>query len=84
MNKYIIKNCPACCYYAGVYGCEDNHDKQGRDTYCEKISDCLLKQIVELCKNSIRENERDIYRAGRMSLAVNIVNLLDIDISEVE
>ena len=50
MSKYIIKNCPACYYYASVYGCEDNHDEQGRDTYCEKISDCLLKQIVEKLK----------------------------------
>lgn len=49
--KYIIKNCPACCNYAGKYACEDNHDEQGRDPYCENISDCLFKQIVEKCKN---------------------------------
>lgn len=51
--KYIIKNCPACCNYAGIYSCEDNHDEQGRDTYCENIENCLLKRIVELCKDKI-------------------------------
>lgn len=51
MSKYIIKNCPACYNYEGKYGCEDNHDAQGRDTYCECINDCILKQIVEKCKN---------------------------------
>ena len=45
MTKYIVKNCPACCNYAGKYSCENNHDEQGGDTYCENISDCLLKQI---------------------------------------
>lgn len=50
-RKYIIRNCPACYDYEGKYGCEDNHDEQGRDTYCELVTDCVLKQIVELCKD---------------------------------
>lgn len=73
MSKYIIKNCPACYLCSNKYICDENNDK-----YCKDITDCVLKQIVELCKGSIRENERDIYRAGRMSLAINILGLLDI------
>ena len=45
--KYIIKNCPACYNYNGKYSCENNHDEQGRDTYCEKINDCIIKEIIE-------------------------------------
>ena len=69
-DKYIIKNCEQiigdnfCC---------------SKNALCSDCTDCKLKKIVELCKGSIRENERDIYRAGRMSLAINILGLLDIE-----
>jgi len=70
MSKYIIKNC------------EQIHSADNfcwsKNVLCQDCTDCILKQIVELCKGSIRENERNIYRAGRMSLAINILGLLDI------
>ena len=39
MIKYTIKNCPAIQYYT----CE----KYGM---CQNCTDCVMKQIVELCK----------------------------------
>lgn len=74
-DKYIIKNCPACYDYEGKYGCENNHDEQGRDTYCECITDCLLKQIVDECKRALNYSQCN---CGAISNLVNILNLLDI------
>lgn len=42
--KYIIKNCPAC---DKEFVCREHYFS----TYCENYDDCLLKQIVEKCKN---------------------------------
>lgn len=59
-NSYTVKNCPACVFYEGtlcqegVFGCEDNYDKEGRDTYCEKIDNCLIKGIIKDCQNAIK------------------------------
>lgn len=49
--KYIVKNCPACMEVietdcAHTYCCTDNHN-----AYCKNVPDCLLKRIVELCKD---------------------------------
>ena len=70
-SKYVIKNCPACCEYTQTYCCEDNYDKQGRDTYCELIDDCVMKQIVNECANSLR------FSCERI-LAEKLLGLLDI------
>lgn len=94
MTKYIIKNCPACYNYDGKYGCEDNHDEQGRDVYCEKIDNCLLKRILELC-NGIIEQRQEIdfdniwghsysdseisELNGQCKMARKILNLLEIE-----
>ena len=40
MSKYIIKNCPAL---QQTYYCNTHHSK------CQDCTDCVLKQIVELC-----------------------------------
>ena len=77
MSKYIITNCPSCRDF-DVFGLPNKGCCYNFNDYCKSHNECVLKQIVELCKGSIRENERDIYRAGRMSLAINILGLLDI------
>jgi hypothetical protein len=47
MSKYIIKNCP--CYYnkpeADCWADQLN--------WCQNYTDCVLKQIVELCKGAV-------------------------------
>lgn len=75
-DKYIIRNCP-CYFNKPEVNCWAD-----QLSWCQNCTDCKMKQIVELCKGSIRENERDIYRAGRMSLAINILGLLDIQEEE--
>ena len=81
-NKYIIKNCPAILRMTKI--CDDYRTTRDNPRLCKDCTDCVLKQIVKKCKSSIRENERDIYRAGRMSLAINILGLLDIEDAEDE
>ena len=81
-DKYIIRNCPACYDYEGKYGCEDNHDEQGRDTYCECITDCVMKQIVDKCRKTVKifsaESGTQPYAGGRCTEAEGILELLDI------
>jgi hypothetical protein len=45
MSKYIIKNCPCYTSKGGYYDCWAN-----QDTWCENITDCVLKQIVNNLK----------------------------------
>jgi len=47
MSKYIIKNCPAILPMTKLC---DNENMKNPPDFCENITDCLLKQIVELCK----------------------------------
>lgn len=47
MNKYIIKNCPA---FDKQYN--ECHSKiEPHKLYCMDCTDCVMKQIVELCKD---------------------------------
>ena len=48
MSKYIIKNCP--CYYLETCGAKDVEEQ-----YCADCTDCVLKQVVELCKETCRK-----------------------------
>lgn len=48
MSKYIIKNCPALSFSLGFY-CDEYQKK------CADCTDCILKQIVELCKETCRK-----------------------------
>lgn len=75
MNKYIVKNCPACCEYTQSYCCEDNYDEQGRDTYCELINDCLIKQVIKKCHNELGR----VRTIGKDIMAKEILQLFDIE-----
>ena len=74
MSKYIIRNCPACLPMTKLCDCE-NMDKAGM--YCWDCTDCLLKQIVELCKETL-EQENDPINTLEMSFAQKILKPLDI------
>lgn len=55
-DKYIIKNCPAFNNTPNMYGevseyCDNEHDIDLNKCMCENITDCAMKQIVELCRN---------------------------------
>ena len=73
-NKYIIKNCPAfiSCNICSLWTVSDK--------YCQDCTDCLLKQIVELCKeeSSIIMHKQKVKVKGLNKLADKIFELLDI------
>jgi len=83
MSKYIIKNCP--CYDHDYEECLNTF----RDEYkkCYDCTDCVMKQIVELCKEiKLTYNELDkpltatqcTALFSRVMLANQILELLDI------
>lgn len=78
MSKYIIKNCPACRQYqVGVYTCDDLYDCDLQR--CQDRTDCVLKQIVEKCKNTqflSTKNRQDLYAV--QVFANDLLQLLDI------
>lgn len=85
MNKYIIRNCP--CYNKD-YSCQSKDNITGK--FCQDCTNCLLKQIVELCNRIISLNNTtdfidiDMYKHA---VAVGFVAryiLQLLDIQEVE
>lgn len=76
MSKYIIRNCPAYDCSITEWNC------LGSDATECKNGDCILKQIVELCKHYRKHSDcgRDCPSFGRF-----LDKLLDkLDIEEVE
>lgn len=74
-DKYIIKNCELIC------NGECPNSKTGD---CQDCTDCVLKQIVGLCKNMKSINKTNSYVGEyieftqRSPLADEILELLDI------
>ncbi len=67
MNKYIVKNCPA------LYGINDGFlCVRGDESYCIDCTDCLIKQVIDKCKEA-RKTGKKAY------LPLNILQLLDIE-----
>lgn len=86
MSKYIIRNCP--CYIDMPL---HNHDKVCRlgdivkpnhkelYVYCQDCTDCVMKQIVELCKKELNSLEEYVdVRNIECVILQNILKLLDI------
>ena len=85
--KYIIKNCNIGFEnFENNFICTYTCRKEGITSYCKDVSDCILKQIVELCKKQ-REWERKRYITGEeveeyngaYFFAQEILNLLEIE-----
>lgn len=72
MDKYIIKNCPAI-YGAFTDGCKKDHYEDG-SVLCQDCTDCVMKQIVELCKDKMDTE----FNSGSI-FAEEILNLLQIE-----
>lgn len=68
MNKYIIKNCPC---YTIAYHCKYSCSGKTLSPYCQDCDDCVMKQIVKECTNSLR------FSCERI-LAEKLLGLLDI------
>ena len=79
-DKYIIRNCPCFVEGIAIKGNEQktqtcNNHKIRELTYCQDCTDCVMKQIVELCKKEIKQHvltERKLFANG-------ILELLDIE-----
>lgn len=74
--KYIIKNCPNYDdYFNPNETCRKRYSQ-----YCQDCTDCILKQIVELCKeeSSIIQHKQKVKVKGLNKLADRILELLDI------
>ncbi len=46
--SYIVKNCPAILKMSKL--CDDYRTTRDNPQLCKDITDCVLKQIVDLCK----------------------------------
>jgi len=81
-NKYIIRNCPSCYYIYCDKEYECNWRGSGITKPCQDCTDCVIKQIVEKCKNNkkiVYETEFGILTAYKKgSLSDEILELLDI------
>ena len=78
MDKYVIRNCPACRQYqVGVYTCDELYDCDLQR--CQDCTDCILKQIVESCKENLNSLETYVdVRSFECVALQNILKLLDI------
>ena len=93
MSKYIVKNCPA--YINMPLG---RHDKVCRlqditmhsDTelyrYCKNCTDCLIKQVIDDCKESIKHYENEGWKSddclkwcGEASMSFKLLQLFEIE-----
>jgi hypothetical protein len=73
-----MKNCPACRQYqVGVYTCDDLYDCDLQR--CQDCTDCVIKQIVELCRKNLNSLETYVdVRSLECTVLQNILQLLDI------
>lgn len=82
-DKYIIKNCPNLSHSIMADGTE-RHFQCGLeiDRYCQDCTDCVLKQIVELCKEVNTKFYDSVHQRylspSKAKFARQILELLDI------
>ena len=72
-EKYVIKNCECKVKGKTTLCVRDIPYKK-----CENINDCVMKKIVELCNETL-EQENDPINTLEMSFAQKILQLLDIE-----
>lgn len=83
MNKYIIKNCPSCYYIYRDNKYECNWRGSGITRPCQDRTDCVIKQIVELLKETCRKRCTN-YCLGKKKYCGYGQILQKLDIQEVE
>lgn len=79
MDKYVIRNCP--CFF------EENEEVNDytcswcdtEELACQDCTDCVIKQIVELCKENLNSLETYVdVRSFECVALQDILKLLDI------
>ena len=98
-DKYIIKNCPNCLTYnrpkaicGFTYKTGGFKGETTSYKHCQDCTDCVLKQIVKLCKKAIKDcdkckgdPETDCYDCTQGGKAIQSDKILELlDIQEVE
>ena len=80
--KYIIRNCPCYEGEGAFYNCVNEHIEGD----CQDCTDCVLKRIVELCKEVEGiENVVTLYDAAQSGMFLQANRILKLlDIQEVE
>lgn len=86
--RMIIRNCPCFVEGIAIKGNEQktqtcNNHKVRELTYCADITDCRLKQIVELCKEVNTKFYDSVHQRylspSKAKFARQILKLLDIE-----
>ena len=67
--SYVIRNCPCYTSKGGYYDCWAS-----QDTWCENITDCVIKQVIEKCKTII---EKDYKEEDRHLFSEDDLKILD-------
>ena len=85
-DRYIIRNCP--CYDANGDGYDCGYE-YSKELYCQDCTDCVMKQIVKLCKKAIKDCDKckgdpeidcyDCTQGGKAIQGDKILELLDIE-----
>lgn len=88
MKKYIIRNCPAMYGIDDGFLCSYREDDED-EKYCYDCTDCVMKQIVKLCKKAIKDCDKckgdpeidcyDCTQGGKAIQSDKILELLDIE-----
>jgi len=81
-KKYIVKNCPSYDEHSVEWNCLN---ETNANLLCEDCTDCLIKQVVEKCKNiecPCEYKGADCWEcstAGQKTLAEKILQLFTIE-----
>lgn len=77
MSK-IVKNCPSCIISPSC--CAKYHIDNGHAKDCQDIEDCVIKQVIEKCKENLSSLETYIdIRSYECTMLQDILDLFDIE-----
>ena len=71
-KKIIIRNCPCYWHIGEDDGCSLENMKN-----CEDDTDCVLKQVVKLCKEDYT-SENNVFDISKKLFAQRILDKLDV------
>lgn len=80
--KYIIKNCPA--FNVLTKQCKGAYSNYIEYQYCSGNDNCLLKQIVKKCRETIKiaesyKSEKVSYMQAMVDICNELLNLVEIE-----
>lgn len=82
MSKYIVKNCPAYDLWKPTHSCVSSYSK----CVCERNADCLIKQVIDDCNESIKYYENEGWKSddclqlcGEASMSFKLLQLFEVE-----